>query len=142
MVVIGVINRLDIIDLVFFRLGRFDRLIFVLVLDEKVRFEIFKVYIRRVLFVGDVDFREFVKKIEGYMGVDIVVFVREVVLIVMCRIMREFLCEVVESEFEEFFERLKVLKKDFEMVMKKVKLSVMLYMMEYYRSFEGIERSR
>lgn len=136
MVVIGVINRLDIIDLVFFRLGRFDRLIFVLVLDEKVRFEIFKVYIRRVLFVGDVDFREFVKKIEGYMGVDIVVFVREVVLIVMCRIMREFLCEVVESEFEEFFERLKVLKKDFEMVMKKVKLSVMLYMMEYYRSFE------
>lgn len=87
MVVIGVINRLDIIDLVFFRLGRFDRLIFVLVLDEKVRFEIFKVYIRRVLFVGDVDFREFVKKIEGYIGVDIVVVVREVVMFVMRRVL-------------------------------------------------------
>ncbi|BAD84858.1 CDC48/VCP homolog, AAA superfamily [Thermococcus kodakarensis KOD1] len=135
-VVIGATNRPDIIDPALLRPGRFDRLILVPAPDEKARLEIFKVHTRRVPLAGDVDLRELAKKTEGYTGADIAALVREAALIAMRRIMRELPREVVESESEEFLERLKVSKKDFEMAMKKVKPSVTPYMMEYYRSFE------
>jgi transitional endoplasmic reticulum ATPase len=135
-VVIGATNRPDIIDPALLRPGRFDRLILVPAPDEKASLEIFKVHTRRVPLANDVDLRGLAKKTEGYTGADIAALVREAALIAMRRIMRELPRELVENESEEFLERLKVSRKDFEMAMKKVKPSVTPYMIEYYKNFE------
>ena len=60
----------------------------------------------------------------------------------MRRIMASLPAEVVEEESEEFLEKLKVSKADFEKAMKKVKPSITPYMMDYYRSFEEQRKGR
>jgi len=141
-VVIAATNRPDILDPALLRPGRFDRLILVPAPDEKARLEIFKVHTRRVPLAEDVDLRELAKKTEGYSGADIEALVREAALIAMRRIMASLPAEVVEEESEEFLEKLKVSKADFEKAMKKVKPSITPYMMDYYRSFEEQRKGR
>ncbi|WP_297476997.1 AAA family ATPase, partial [Thermococcus sp.] len=135
-VVIAATNRPDILDPALLRPGRFDRLILVPAPDEKVRLEILKVHTRRVPLAEDVDLRELAKKTEGYSGADLEALVREAALTAMRRIMAELPAEVVEGESEEFLERLKVSKRDFEAAFKKVRPSITPYMVEYYRNFE------
>ena len=141
-VVIAATNRPDILDPALLRPGRFDRLILVPAPDEKARLEIFKVHTRRVPLAPDVDLRELAKKTEGYSGADIEALVREAALIAMRRIMRELPRELVEEESEEFLEKLRVSKADFERAMKKVKPSITPYMVEYYRNFEEQRKGR
>ncbi len=135
-IVIGATNRPDILDPALLRPGRFDRLILVPAPDEKARLEIFKVHTRRVPLAEDVNLRELAKRTEGYSGADIEALVREAALTAMRRIMAELPAEVVEEEREEFLERLKVSKRDFEEALKKVRPSITPYMVEYYRNFE------
>ena len=135
-IVIGATNRPDILDPALLRPGRFDRLILVPAPDEKARLEILKVHTRRVPLSEDVSLRELAKRTEGYSGADIEALVREAALTAMRRIMAELSAEVVEEEREEFLERLKVSKRDFEEALKKVRPSITPYMVEYYRNFE------
>ena len=135
-VVIAATNRPDILDPALLRPGRFDRLILVPAPDEKVRLEILKVHTRRVPLAEDVDLRELAKKTEGYSGADLEALVREAALTAMRRIMAELPAQAVEEESEEFLERLKVSKRDFEAALKKVRPSITPYMVEYYRNFE------
>ncbi|WP_297419616.1 AAA family ATPase, partial [Thermococcus sp.] len=135
-IVIGATNRPDILDPALLRPGRFDRLILVPAPDEKARLEIFKVHTRRVPLADDVNLKELAKRTEGYSGADIEALVREAALTAMHRIMEELPAEVVEEESEEFLGRLRVLKRDFEMALKKVRPSITPYMVEYYRNFE------
>ncbi|MDK2913885.1 MAG: transitional endoplasmic reticulum ATPase, partial [Thermococcaceae archaeon] len=132
----------DIIDPALLRPGRFDRLILVPAPDEKARLEIFKVHTRRVPLAEDVSLEELAKRTEGYSGADIAALVREAALVAMRRIMREMPNDLVESESEEFLEKLKVSKRDFEVAMKKVKPSITPYMLDYYRSFEEQRKRR
>ncbi|WP_457751744.1 CDC48 family AAA ATPase [Thermococcus sp.] len=141
-VVIAATNRPDILDPALLRPGRFDRMILVPAPDERARFEIFKVHTRRVPLAPDVDLRELAKKTEGYSGADIEALVREAALIAMRRIMASLPAEVVEEESEEFLEKLRVSKVDFEKAMKKVKPSITPYMVDYYRSFEEQRKGR
>ena len=135
-IVIGATNRPDILDPALLRPGRFDRLILVPAPDEKARLEILKVHTRRVPLAEDVNLRELAKRTEGYSGADIEALVREAALTAMRRVMAELPSEVVEEESEEFLERLKVSKRDFEAALKKVRPSITPYMIEYYKNFE------
>ena len=141
-VVIAATNRPDILDPALLRPGRFDRLIFVPAPDEKARLEIFKVHTRRVPLASDVNLRELAKKTEGYSGADIEALVREAALLAMRRIMTELPVELVEEESEEFLEKLRVSRRDFEDALKKVKPSITPYMIDYYRNFEESRKSR
>ncbi|AHL22449.1 CDC48 family AAA ATPase [Thermococcus nautili] len=135
-VVIAATNRPDILDPALLRPGRFDRLVLVPAPDEKARLEILKVHTRRVPLAKDVNLAELAKRTEGYSGADLEALVREAALIAMRRVMRELPSELVESESEEFLEKLKVSRRDFEEAMKKVKPSITPYMIDYYKNFE------
>ena len=141
-VVIAATNRPDILDPALLRPGRFDRLILVPAPDEKARLEILKVHTRRVPLASDVNLRELAKKTEGYSGADIEALVREAALLAMRRIMTELPVELVEEESEEFLEKLRVSRRDFEEALKKVKPSITPYMIDYYRNFEESRKSR
>ena len=141
-VVIAATNRPDILDPALLRPGRFDRLVLVPAPDEKARLEILKVHTRRVPLAKDVNLEELAKRTEGYSGADLEALVREAALIAMRRVMRELPRELVESESEEFLERLKVSRRDFEEALKKVKPSITPYMMEYYKNFEEGRKKR
>jgi len=141
-VVIGATNRPDILDPALLRPGRFDRLVLVPAPDEKARLEILKVHTRRVPLAKDVDLRELAKRTEGYSGADLEALVREAALMAMRRVMRELPAKLVEEESEEFLERLKVSRKDFEEALKKVKPSITKYMVEYYKNFEEVRKKK
>ncbi len=141
-VVIAATNRPDILDPALLRPGRFDRLVLVPAPDEKARLEILRVHTRRVPLASDVNLAELAKKTEGYSGADLEALVREAALIAMRRVMRELPRELVESESEEFLDRLRVSRRDFEEAMKKVKPSITPYMIEYYKNFEENRKRR
>ncbi|HHI00074.1 MAG TPA: AAA family ATPase, partial [Thermococcus litoralis] len=135
-VVIAATNRPDILDPALLRPGRFDRLILVPAPDEKARLEIFKVHTRRVPLAEDVSLEELAKRTEGYSGADIEAVVREAALIALRRAVSRTPRELIEEQAEEFLEKLRVSKKDFEEAMKKVKPSITRYMLDYYKQFE------
>ncbi len=135
-VVIAATNRPDILDPALLRPGRFDRLILVPAPDEKARLEILRVHTRRVPLAEDVKLEELAKKTEGYSGADLEALVREAALIAMRRVMASLPEEMVESEDEQFLERLRVSRADFERALKKVKPSITPYMVDYYQNFE------
>ncbi|ASJ00436.1 CDC48 family AAA ATPase [Thermococcus gorgonarius] len=133
-VVIGATNRPDIIDPALLRPGRFDRLILVPAPDEKARLEILKVHTRRVPLAGDVDLKDIAKRTQGYSGADLEALVREAALTALRRIVRSI--PGAEPGEEEFLEKLKVTRRDFEEALKRVKPSITPYMIEYYKNFE------
>ncbi|WP_175059667.1 CDC48 family AAA ATPase [Thermococcus sp. 2319x1] len=135
-VVIAATNRPDILDPALLRPGRFDRLILVPAPDEKARLEILKVHTRRVPLASDVSLEELAKKTEGYSGADLAALVREAALIALRRAVSSTPREFVEEQAEEFLEKLKVSRRDFEEAMKKVKPSITRYMLDYYKQFE------
>lgn len=79
-VVIVVINRLNSIDFVLRRFGRFDREVDIGILDVIGRFEVLCIYIKNMKLVDDVDLEVLVVEIYGYVGVDIVFLCFEVVM--------------------------------------------------------------
>ena len=76
-VVIGATNRIDILDPSLLRPGRFDKLLEVPAPDAEARASIFKVHTQKMPLASDVDFKELVKKTEGYSGADIEALCRE-----------------------------------------------------------------
>ncbi|WP_461864886.1 AAA family ATPase, partial [Thermococcus sp.] len=139
-VVIAATNRPDILDPALLRPGRFDRLIFVPAPDERTRLEILKVHTRRVPLAPDVNLEELAKRTKDYSGADLAALVREAALNAMRRIMARTEMELVEEQAEEFLEKLRVSKGDFEEAMKKVRPSITKYMLDYYRNFEESRR--
>ncbi|HIH73560.1 MAG TPA: CDC48 family AAA ATPase [Thermococcaceae archaeon] len=135
-VVIAATNRPDILDPALLRPGRFDRLILVPAPDEKARLEILKVHTRRVPLARDVSLEELAKKTEGYSGADLAALVREAALIALRRAVSITPKELIEEQAEEFLEKLRVSKRDFEEAMKKVRPSITRYMLDYYKQFE------
>ncbi len=139
-VVIAATNRPDILDPALLRPGRFDRLIFVPAPDERTRLEILKVHTRRVPLAPDVNLEELAKRTKDYSGADLAALVREAALNAMRRIMARTEMELVEEQAEDFLEKLRVSKRDFEEAMKKVRPSITKYMLDYYRNFEESRR--
>ncbi|WP_456452910.1 CDC48 family AAA ATPase [Thermococcus sp.] len=135
-VVIAATNRPDILDPALLRPGRLDRLIYVPAPDERTRLEILRVHTKRVPLAGDVSLEDIARRTNGYSGADLAALVREAALNAMRRIMAKLPAELVEEQSEDFLEKLKVSRRDFEEAMKKVKPSITKYMLDYYRNFE------
>ena len=135
-VVIAATNRPDILDPALLRPGRLDRLIYVPAPDERTRLEILRVHTKRVPLAGDVSLEDIARRTKGYSGADLAALVREAALNAMRRIMAKLPAELVEEQSEDFLEKLKVSRRDFEEAMKKVKPSITKYMLDYYRNFE------
>ena len=76
-VIIAATNRPDILDPALLRPGRFDRIIYVPLPDEKARLEIFKVHTRKMPLAEDVNLEELAKRTKGYTGADISALCRE-----------------------------------------------------------------
>lgn len=76
-VIIGATNRPDLIDPAFLRPGRFEKLLFVPLPDEKTREEIFKVYIAKMNSDKKVNAKEFAKLTGGFSGAEIEAVCRE-----------------------------------------------------------------
>ncbi|MFH1511675.1 MAG: AAA family ATPase [Candidatus Woesearchaeota archaeon] len=69
--IIGCTNRKDILDAAILRPGRLDRLIEVLLPNEKAIEEIFKIHTRRMTFEKGVDIDSLVIKMKGFSGAEI-----------------------------------------------------------------------
>ncbi len=89
-VVIAATNRPDILDPALLRPGRFDRLIYIPPPDERARFEILKVHVRKVKAVadevreGDYKYlRDLAKRTEYYTGADLAALVREAAMLAL-----------------------------------------------------------
>ncbi|MGB9749171.1 MAG: CDC48 family AAA ATPase [Candidatus Woesearchaeota archaeon] len=126
-VVIAATNRPDILDDALLRPGRFDRIIFIPIPDEKARLEIFKIHTSRMPLKG-VDIEELAKKTEGYTGSDIEAVCREAAMLALRKNIKTK--EVTKKDFEE---ALKVVTpsvskevekryKDFKQVLRKVRV--------------------
>ncbi len=75
--VIGATNRIDIIDPALLRPGRFDRLIYVPLPDQRAREEIFKVHLSRVKTRGRISYSKLASLTPGFSGADIRAVVTE-----------------------------------------------------------------
>jgi transitional endoplasmic reticulum ATPase len=126
-VVIAATNRPDILDDALLRPGRFDRIIFIPIPDEKARLEIFKIHTAKMPLKG-VDLEELAKRTEGYTGSDIEAVCREAAMLALRKNIKTK--EVTKKDFEE---ALKVVTpsvskdvekryKDFKQVLKKVRM--------------------
>ncbi|MCR6669098.1 MAG: proteasome-activating nucleotidase [archaeon YNP-WB-040] len=69
--VIAATNRIDIIDEALLRPGRFDRIIYIPLPNEKEREHIFKVHAKKLLLDEGVSFKLLAKETEGMSGADI-----------------------------------------------------------------------
>ncbi|MEO0275305.1 MAG: ATP-binding protein [candidate division WOR-3 bacterium] len=71
-IVIAATNKPELIDSAFLRPGRFDKIFYVSLPDEKARIEILRLQLKgRDHDLTDEDIREIAKKLEGYSGADI-----------------------------------------------------------------------
>jgi proteasome regulatory subunit len=69
--IIAATNRIDILDPAILRPGRFDRIIYVPLPDEKGRYEIFMIHTRKMNLAKDVSLSQLAKITEGFSGADI-----------------------------------------------------------------------
>ncbi|KAG0441686.1 Vesicle-fusing ATPase [Dictyocoela muelleri] len=77
--VIGMTNRIDLIDKALLRPGRFEILIEIGLPDEKSRHEIFKIHTKEMVksnFLANVDFKELARETRNYTGAEITAVVK------------------------------------------------------------------
>jgi len=115
-VVIGATNRADLIDSALLRPGRFDRVIFVPPPDEKERLAILQIHTRSMPLASDVPLNELARKMDGYVGADILGVCREAGL------------SAIRSKSE------KVARSDFDSAMKAVPPSIDTETIKYYEN--------
>lgn len=94
--VICVTSRLDVVDLVFLRLGRFDYLLYLLMLDVIVCVKIVWIFMCEIKVVLGVDLVVIVELecMESFLGVDLVAFVSECVNVVATWVFKMYIVVV------------------------------------------------
>ena len=116
-VVIAATNRPDIVDPALLRPGRFDRMIYTSVPNEKERVKIFEVHTKGMPLAKDVKLNKLAKKTIGYVGADIEAVCREAAMAAIRRKGKD------------------VNMKDFEKALKEVGPSVNKEMEDAYKKF-------
>ena len=115
-VVIGATNRPDILDPALLRPGRFDRLVYVAPPNAQARFEILKIYTKKMPLADDVDLSRLASITEGYSGADLELLCREAAL----------------SALREDINSVTVRWRHFEEALKLVRASITEDMVKYY----------
>lgn len=82
-VVIAATNRPDILDSAILRPGRFDRIVYIPVPDEKGREKILNIHIKDMPLEKDINIKELAKKTQGYAGADLEAVCREAAMIAL-----------------------------------------------------------
>ena len=82
-IVIGATNRPDILDPALLRPGRFDRIVYIPISDEKGREEILKIHTKNMPLGKGVDLKEIAKETDGYTGADLESLVREAAMLAL-----------------------------------------------------------
>lgn len=116
-VVVAATNRPDIVDPALLRPGRFDRIIFIPVPDEKSRLEILKIHTSQSPVDKDIDLKELAERTEGYTGADIFAICNEAIMIAI----REYIMNNQIDEKTEDFQIYTIKRRHFEKALEKVK---------------------
>ena len=125
-IVIGATNRPDLLDPGILRPGRFDRIIYVPPPDEKSRYQIFKIYTRRMPLAPDVSLKDLAIRTEMYSGADLAALCREAAMIALRR--------NLEAEY--------VTRQDFEQALSIIKPSITPQLLKEYERMSELLRYR
>ena len=125
-IVIAATNRPDILDPALLRPGRFDKIIYVPPPDRNSRLKILLIHTKRMPLAEDVDLEYLADITEGYSGADLEHLVREAAMIA--------LREDINTRF--------VRMRHFKEALKKVKPSITLEMVRFYKSWEEKARQQ
>lgn len=132
-IVIGATNRIDAIDPALRRPGRFDTEIKFKVPDKKARNEIFKIHTRGMPMEADVDIDLYSEISHGFVGADIMAFVREAAMDAIRDILPEI--NIDETIPVEIIQKLFVKDKNFEKALNEIKPSALR---EYIREIPEV----
>jgi len=132
-IVIGATNRIDAIDPALRRPGRFDTEIKFRVPDKEARNEIFKIHTRGMPLDADVDIDLYSEITHGFVGADIMAFVREAAMDAIRDILPEI--NIDEAIPIEVIQKLFVKDKNFEKALKEIKPSALR---EYIREIPEV----
>ena len=82
-IIIGATNRPDIMDPALLRAGRFDRVVFVPVPDDKSRLQILKLHAANMPLTKEVNFEVLAEKTQNYVGADLEALCREAAILAL-----------------------------------------------------------
>jgi transitional endoplasmic reticulum ATPase len=125
-IVIGATNRPDLLDPAILRPGRFDKLIYVPPPDEKSRYQILKIYTRKMPLAPDVSLKELAMRTEMYSGADLAALCREAAMNALRR--------NLDAEY--------VTRQDFEQALEIVKPSITPQLLKEYERMSEMIRYR
>ncbi len=125
-IVIGATNRPDLLDPGILRPGRFDKLIYVPPPDEKSRYQILKIYTKRMPLAPDVSLKELAINAEMYSGADLAALCREAAMNALRR--------NLDAEY--------VTRQDFEQALEVVKPSITPQLLKEYERMSEMIRYR
>ena len=132
-IVIGATNRIDAIDPALRRPGRFDTEIRFKVPNKKARNEIFKIHTRGMPMEAEVDISFYSDITHGFVGADIMAFVREAAMDAIRDILPEI--NIDEPIPIEIIQNLFVKDKNFQKALKEIKPSALR---EYLREIPEV----
>jgi transitional endoplasmic reticulum ATPase len=132
-IVIGATNRIDAIDQALRRPGRFDTEIRFSVPNKSARNEIFKIHTRGMPMEADVDIDYYSEVTHGFVGADIMAFVREAAMDAIRDILPEI--NIDETIPIEIIQKLYVKDKNFLKAFKEIKPSALR---EYLRDIPEV----
>lgn len=119
-IVIGATNRPDILDPALMRPGRFDRIVYVPVPEQKGRLQILKIHTKNMPLDKSVNIEKLSNELDGYTGADIEALAREAAMLAL----------------REDIETKTVTKKHFDKAMEKVLPSVSKSDQQRYKQVE------
>jgi len=122
--VIGATNRPELLDPAILRPGRFDRLIYVPPPDEKSRYQILKIYTRRMPLAPDVSLKDLAIRTEMYSGADLAALCREAAMNALRR--------SLDAEY--------VTRQDFEQALNMIKPSITPQLLKEYERVSELLR--
>ena len=125
-IVIGATNRPDLLDPAILRPGRFDKLIYVPPPDEKSRYQILKIYTRKMPLAPHVSLKELAMRTEMYSGADLAALCREAAMNALRR--------NLDAEY--------VTRQDFEQALEIVKPSITPQLLKEYERMSEVIRYR
>ncbi len=125
-IVIGATNRPNLLDPGILRPGRFDKLIYVPPPDEKSRYQILKIYTKKMPLAPDVSLKDLALRTEMYSGADLAALCREAAMNALRR--------NLEAEY--------VTRQDFEHALSVVKPSIVPQLLKEYERMSELLRYR
>jgi len=123
-IVLGATNRPDLLDPAILRPGRFDKVIYVPPPDEKSRYQILKIYTKKMPLALDVSLRDLAARTEWYSGADLAALCREAAMNALRR--------SLDAEY--------VTRQDFEEALRTIKPSISPQLVKEYQRMSELLR--